>query len=174
MGRAGGAPRAQAAGTNDAAAAAGEADAAAITIVAAAAMMRRGRRGPRHRRRPLVVVIIKSEMEYCFVSSERTIRTTVPKVGGRGGDDGCRPWAEGIDAAAVAWGWWGGYSSSGTMARVPAEAAEVHSTIKPGVRFKRRWGTLESPERSRLAPPTSLRTPKFTSDRRSRARDGEA
>jgi hypothetical protein len=53
----------------------------------------------------------------------------------------------------------GGYSSSGTMARVPAEAAEVHSTIKPGVRLE----TL-----------TSLRTPKFTSDRRSRARDGEA
>ena len=104
MGRAGGAPRAQAAATNDAAAAAaaaGEADAAAKTIVAAAAMRGRGRRGPRHRRRPLVVVIY-SEMEYNFVSSERTMYRTYV---GRRGDDGCRPWAEGIDAAAVAWGW---------------------------------------------------------------------
>ena len=49
VGRAGEAPCAQAAGTNDPAAAVGEADAAAITIVAPAAMRGRGRRGPHHR-----------------------------------------------------------------------------------------------------------------------------
>ena len=67
VGRAGEAPCAQAAGTNDPAAAVGEADAAAITIVAPAAMRGRGRRGPHHRRRPLVVVIFRDGILFCVI-----------------------------------------------------------------------------------------------------------